>query len=88
MPGLPSRSTDRVNADRRKAASHWIEDSKSKLPLDMAGKIVSGPQVHWTMVPENTMTFAEFMSRVGRLKAKPASWKDYFFPEIYGEKGS
>jgi NitT/TauT family transport system substrate-binding protein len=70
------------------AAALWIEDSQSKLPLDSAGKIVSGPQVHWTMVPENTMKFAEFMARVGRLKAKPDSWKDYFFPEIHGEKGS
>ena len=88
MPGLRSRSTDRVNADRRKAASHWIEDSKSKLPLDKAAAIVSGAQVHWTMVPENTMKFADFMASVGRLKAKPSSWKDYFYPEAYGMNGS
>jgi len=81
-------ATEIVAKDPRAAAALWIEDSKSKLPLDMAGKIVSGPQVHWTMVPENTMAFAEFMSRVGRLKAMPTSWKDYFFPEIYGAKGS
>ena len=28
------------------------------------------------------------MAEVGTLKAKPESWKDYFFPEIHGEKGS
>ena len=72
----------------RAAAALWIEDSQSKLPLDTADKIVSGPQVHWTMVPENTMKYAEFMASVGRLKAKPDSWKDYFFPEVHGEKGS
>ena len=66
----------------------WIEDSKSKLPLDMVGKIVAGPQVRWTMTPENTMKYADFMAEVGTLKAKPESWKDYFFPEIHGEKGS
>jgi NitT/TauT family transport system substrate-binding protein len=77
-----------VAKDPKAAAAYWIADSKSKLPLDMVGKIVSGPQVHWTMVPENTMTFAEFMSKVGRIKAKPASWKDYFFPEAYDLKGS
>ena len=54
----------------------------------MVGKIVSGPQVHWTMVPENTIKYADFMASVGRLKAKPASWKDYFFPEAYGMNGS
>jgi NitT/TauT family transport system substrate-binding protein len=81
-------ATEIVARDPRAAAALWIEDSQSKLPLDTAGKIVSGPQVHWTMVPENTMKFAEFMASVGRLKAKPESWKDYFFPEIHGEKGS
>ena len=81
-------ATDRVNADKRKAASYWIEDSKSKLPLDTAEKIVSGAQVHWTMVPENTMKFADFMAHVGRIKAKPLSWQDYFFPEAHGMKGS
>jgi NitT/TauT family transport system substrate-binding protein len=81
-------ATQIVAKDPRAAAALWIEDSQSRLPLDTAGKIVSGPQVHWTMVPENTMKYAEFMASVGRLKAKPESWKDYFFPEIHGEKGS
>jgi NitT/TauT family transport system substrate-binding protein len=81
-------ATDIVNKDKKAAAALWIEDSKSKLPLDMVGKLVAGPQVHWTLTPENTMKFADFMSEVGTLKNKPASWKDYFFPEIYGEKGS
>ena len=73
---------------RRRRPRLWIEDSKSKLPLDMVGKLVAGPQVHWTLTPENTMKYADFMSEVGTLKNKAASWKDYFFPEIYGEKGS
>jgi NitT/TauT family transport system substrate-binding protein len=81
-------ATEIVNKDRRKAASYWIADSKSKLPLDKAAAIVSGAQVHWTMVPENTMKFADFMASVGRLKAKPQSWKDYFYPEAYGMNGS
>jgi NitT/TauT family transport system substrate-binding protein len=40
------------------------------------------------MTPENTIKFANFMASVGRLKVKPASWKDYFFPEIHDLKGS
>lgn len=81
-------ATDIVNKDKKAAAALWIEDSKSKLSPDMVGKIVTGPQVRWTMTPENTMKYADFMAEVGTLKAKPASWKDYFFPEIHGEKGS
>ena len=81
-------ATDYVEHNPRQAAEYWIEDSKSKLPLDTAAKIVSGKQVHWTMVPENTMKYANFMSQVGRIKAKAASWKEYFFPDIYDLKGS
>lgn len=81
-------ATDIVNKDKQAAARLWIEDSHSKLSPDMVGKIVAGPQVHWTMVPEHTMKYADFMASVGTLKNKPASWQDYFFPEIHGEKGS
>ena len=81
-------ATEIVNKDKRKAAEYWIEDSKSKLPLDTATKIVSGAQVHWTIVPQNTMKYADFMSGVGTLKVKASSWKDYFFPEIYDVNGS
>jgi NitT/TauT family transport system substrate-binding protein len=81
-------ATDILNKDKQKGATYWIEDSKSKLAPEMVGKIVSGPQVKWTMVPENTIKYADFMASVGRLKEKPASWKDYFFPEAYGMNGS
>ena len=81
-------ATEIVNKDKRKAAEYWIEDSKSKLPLDTATKLVSGAQVHWTIVPQNTMKYADFMSGVGTLKVKASSWKDYFFPEIYDVNGS
>ncbi len=81
-------ATDIVNKDKTAAGALWIEDSKSKLPLDMVGKIVAGPQVRWTLTPENTIKYADFMAEVGTLKTKASSWKDYFFPEIYDEKGS
>lgn len=81
-------ATEILNKDKQKGADYWIEDSKSKLSPAMVGKLVSGPQVHWTMVPENTMKYADFMAQVGRIKAKAASWKDYFFPEAYGMNGS
>lgn len=81
-------ATDIVNTDKRAAAALWIASSKSKLPLDMVAKLVGGPQVNWTVTPENTIKFSDFMASVGTLKTKPASWKDYFFPDIYDLKGS
>ena len=81
-------ATDIVNKDRRAAGALWISDSKSKLALDFVDRVVSGPQVRWTMVPENTMKFARFMASTGTLRAAPASWRDYFFPEIHNADGS
>jgi NitT/TauT family transport system substrate-binding protein len=81
-------ATEIVNKDKRAAASLWITDSKSKLALDFVDRIVAGPQVRWTMVPENTMKFARFMVTTGMLKSAPESWRDYFFPEIHSAGGS
>ncbi len=81
-------ATDIVNADRAAAAALWIEDTKSRLPLDKVKSVVSGPQVTWTMVPESTMKYAAFMQAAGTLKAAPASWKDLFFPEAHELGGS
>jgi NitT/TauT family transport system substrate-binding protein len=81
-------ATDIINKDPRAAAQLWIDDSHSRLPLDFVDHIVSGPQVRWTMVPENTMTFARFMATNGMLKGAPDSWKEYFFPEVHGRNGS
>jgi NitT/TauT family transport system substrate-binding protein len=81
-------ATDIVDKDRKKAAGYWIEDVKSKLPLDKVTAVISGPQVRWTMTPENATKFANFMASVGSIKEAPKSWKDMFFPEVHELSGS
>jgi len=81
-------ATEIVDKDRKKAAGYWIEDVKSKLPLDKVTAVISGAQVRWTMAPENTIKFANFMASVGSIKQTPASWKDMFFPEVHDLNGS
>ena len=81
-------ATEFVRKDTRKAAEYWIEDSNSKLTVDFVAAAGSGPQTEWTTVPLDTMKAAAFMAEVGTIKVKPASWKDYFFPEAYGLPGS
>jgi NitT/TauT family transport system substrate-binding protein len=81
-------ATDIVDKDRQKAAGYWIEDVKSKLPLDKVTGVISGPQVRWTLTPENAMKFANFMASVGSIKEAPKSWKDMFFPDVHDLNGS
>ncbi|HZB92162.1 MAG TPA: ABC transporter substrate-binding protein [Stellaceae bacterium] len=83
-----TEATRIINADKRAAAALWIEDARSKLPLDMVSQVIAGPQATWTMTPQQTMKFAQFMQQVGSIKAAPASWKALFFPEIYNLPGS
>ncbi len=81
-------ATEILNRDKRAAAQMWIEQTKSNLTVDWLHKIVSSPQVLYTLVPNSTMKYADFMHKVGSIKKKPATWKDLFFPEIHNLQGS
>jgi len=81
-------ATEMVNQDRGAAARLWIEDTKSRLAPEKVTAVVSGPQVKWTMVPENVMTYATFMRGAGTLRVAPAGWQELFFPEAHATGGS
>ena len=81
-------ATEMLNQDVKPAAQYWIDDVKSKLTVERVAEIASGKEVKWTMVPEGTLKYAEFMHAVGSIKIKPANWKDLFFPEVYALPGS
>src|SRR6266550_3821710 len=74
--------------DKRRAAEIYLAVSKQKSSPDEVLRILSDPNSKFSTVPDGTMRYAEFMSRIGTIKAKPASWKDLFFPPIYGVPGS
>ena len=81
-------SMELINADKAAATDVFMKQSKSKLDPAFVRKIVMDDENAFTMTPRNTMKYADFMHKVGALKNKPASWKDYFFPEIHDLPGS
>ena len=83
-----TEATEMLNKDVKEACQLWIDNVKSKLTAEKVAEIASGKQVKWTMVPESTVKYAEFMHAVGSIKVKPADWKDLFFPEVHGLPGS
>jgi len=83
-----AEATEMLKADVRPASQYWIDNVKSKLTVEKVAEIASGKEVKWTMVPENTMKYAEFMHAVGSIKMKPSSWQDLFFPEVHNLPGS
>jgi NitT/TauT family transport system substrate-binding protein len=83
-----AEATEMLNKDVKEASQLWIDNVKSKLSIDKVAEIASGRQVKWTMVPESTMKYADFMHSVGTIKVKPADWKELFFPEVHNLPGS
>jgi NitT/TauT family transport system substrate-binding protein len=81
-------ATQMLGKDVKEASQAWIDNVKSKLTVEKVAEIASGGQVKWTMVPEHTVKYAEFMRSVGTIKVMPAGWKDLFFPEIHALPGS
>ncbi len=77
-----------IKANPRQAAEIYLAATKDKEPLDSLEKMVTDPDVEYTTTPVNVMTFVEFMNKVGRIKKKPASWKDLFFPNAHDLNGS
>ncbi|UCF76266.1 MAG: ABC transporter substrate-binding protein [Betaproteobacteria bacterium] len=77
-----------INANKSAASDVFMKQTKSKLDPEFVRKIVLDPENEFTVTPRNTMKYAEFMHKVGALKTKASSWKDYFFPEIHDLSGS
>ncbi len=51
-------------------------------------RTISDPDNVWTTTPQHSMTYAEFMHKVGTMKRLPASWKDLYMPESHELQGS
>jgi NitT/TauT family transport system substrate-binding protein len=79
---------DMIKNNKRQAAEIYLKETKEKLTVDELVKIMSDPNFVYSTAPQQSFKFAELMFRTGTIKNKAASWKDYFFPEVYNLKGS
>lgn len=71
-----------VTANPEKAADIYIKIGNAKIDRDLLLKIIKSPEVQFKTAPQNTYGLAEFMHRVGAIKNKPATAKDYFFEDV------
>jgi NitT/TauT family transport system substrate-binding protein len=77
-----------IRTDPEHAARTYLEMEKSKLETTYVRELVTDAEDPFTIVPQRTFAFIEFMQRTGRLNKRFSSWKDMFFPEIYDQPGS
>jgi NitT/TauT family transport system substrate-binding protein len=79
---------DFIQKNRADSIKIYIDEEKSKLEPTFIEKMMGSPDLKHTIVPLNTIKYAQFMHKIGSLKNLPASWKDYYFPEVHGVQGS
>lgn len=77
-----------VKADKAKAADIFIRVQKSKLSPELVRRIIEDPENDFTVSPHRSYVYADELHRLGVLKNKAVSWKDYFFDEAYAQPGS
>ncbi|RYF62986.1 MAG: sulfonate ABC transporter substrate-binding protein, partial [Comamonadaceae bacterium] len=77
-----------VRADKAKAAEIFIRQQKSKLSPELVRRIIEDPENDFTVSPHRSFVYADELHKLGVLKNKAASWKDYFFDEAHANPGS
>lgn len=77
-----------ATANPEKAADIYTKVNSAKIDRDLLLKIIKDPQVQFKTTPQNTYALAEFMHRVGAIRNKPASAKDYFFDDAHTATGN
>ena len=81
------RAMATIKTDPNAAAETWVRVEKAKLTPARTAEIIQKPENEWTTTPKRIMTYLTFMNSTGALKEQATSWKDLFFPEMYGLDG-
>jgi len=83
-----AEAIESINRDKRAAAKVYLEQAKdTKDSVDDIYAMISASDYAYTLTPQKVYKTAEFMSKIGTIKSKPASWKELFFPEVHGLPG-
>ncbi|TWA87469.1 NitT/TauT family transport system substrate-binding protein [Azospirillum brasilense] len=77
-----------IKRDKAEAARIYLAEERSKLTRDEVVALLDNPDISYSQIPQNTGVIADYMHRVGSIKTKPASWKDYTLPILHNETGS
>ncbi|WP_426428687.1 ABC transporter substrate-binding protein [Pseudomonas palmensis] len=83
-----AEAADFAQHDKGAAADTYIRVTKAKIDREALLKIMDNPQYEFSVTPKNTYKLADFMYRIGAIKHKPESWKDYFFQDAKPLQGS
>src|ERR1041385_2334942 len=80
--GAMKEATAWIKADKKAAAEAYLRVTKDKMPVEEMIAILNDPTMVITIVPKGADKISEFLVKVGRIKAKPDRWQDYYFGDV------
>jgi NitT/TauT family transport system substrate-binding protein len=80
--GAMKEATAWINADKKAAAEAYLRVTKDKMPAEELMAMLNDPNIVITIEPKGADKISEFLAKVGRVKVKPANWKDYYFGDV------
>jgi NitT/TauT family transport system substrate-binding protein len=81
-------ASEMIANDPKAAAASYLAASKEKITVDELATLITQPGAMFSATPKRSMLYADYMYRIGMIKTKATSWKDYFFPMIHDRPGS
>src|ERR1044072_2428007 len=81
-------ASEMVMKDTKAAAEIYLAVTKEKITVEKVVETIKQPGAIFSATPQRSMVWAEYMHRIGLIKQKPVSWKDYSFPMIHDRNGS
>jgi len=80
--GAMKEATAWIKADKNKAAEAYLRVTKDKMPTEELVAMLNDPNIVITIEPKGADKISDFLAKVGRIKAKPDNWKDYYFGDV------
>jgi NitT/TauT family transport system substrate-binding protein len=80
--GAMKEATAWIKSDKRAAAEAYLRVTRDKMPPEELAAMLNDPNIVITIEPKGADKISEFLAKVGRIKAKPESWKDYYFGDV------
>jgi NitT/TauT family transport system substrate-binding protein len=76
-----------IKQDLSDAIDKYIAITGDKTDRALMEEILKSTNNDFDIFPKKTIEVAIFMNEIGLLKARPMSWRDYFFATMDGENG-
>ncbi len=83
-----SEAMDLISSDKKRAAEIYLALNSDKISVEELIEILEMPSSVYKLAPSGIKTYADFMHKIGRIKTRPESWKDLFFPSSHDLAGN